>query len=272
MITSESVTKLFSALLEAQKSFPPIPKNRTAEVKTKTGGKYSYNYADISDILHAVLPILNKNGIAFSQPHVLVGDRVRVTTRLMHSSGEWMQSDGLPLGEFVNPQELGASSTYMRRYEVCSMLGIVAEDDSDAQELAAPKQASSQSAKLPAFVQPQRPVTPIREREPGDDDVPIFDPDGEMIEHPASIQNREQKQAAQADDSIPSVIPVKADERRVTEPMAKRFIAIAKANGKTWDQINAALKAIGIKDAKELPSSQYATFIEWAGGKNERRA
>jgi len=47
---------LAGALAAAQAEYPVVPKNRTAKVKTKLGGDYSYSYADLADILKLILP------------------------------------------------------------------------------------------------------------------------------------------------------------------------------------------------------------------------
>lgn len=260
MKTSETVVKIFSALLEAQKEFPSIPKNRTAKVKTKTGAEYSYKYADISDILHVIVPILNKHGIAFSQPHILADGRARVATQLMHSSGEWMQSDGLPLGEFVNPQELGGSSTYMRRYEACSVLGIVAEDDSDAQELAPSRQVSR-----PTVVQPRK-VEPINSQgdafEPGG---PVFDDSGDMVEAQSTVLHREVKASK----------PTKEDRKEkgwISEGQEKRFWFFVKQSGLEQAEVKSYLTSLGVTDISQLPWKKYGAAVVWAGGPAEERA
>jgi len=52
-----------------------------------------------------------------------------LTTRLMHSSGEWLEGEW-PLNPVKNdPQALGAASTYARRYSLMAALGIATEDD-----------------------------------------------------------------------------------------------------------------------------------------------
>jgi hypothetical protein len=160
-------------------------------------------------------------------------------------------------------QTVGSAITYARRYSYLGILGIAPEDDDGN---VASGHAGPQAVK-PAF----KPVpAPVAMREPGDDDdVPLFDEEGNIVEHPAAVKNREKKQAALADTDVPSVKP--ASGQRINEAQGKRFIAIAKANNKSWDQINAALKAIGVEKAFEIPRDQYDVFIEWAGGKNEGR-
>jgi hypothetical protein len=130
---SPSTAKLDAALAKAQSAFTAVPKNKTAKIKSKSGAEFSYKYADLADVLGMALPILSKNGIAFSQPLLKTQNAgLRVTTRLRHESGEWTQSDGIGIPEQLTPQEFGAILTYWRRYDGCAMLGVSPDEDTDA--------------------------------------------------------------------------------------------------------------------------------------------
>src|SRR6202040_3838276 len=65
---------------------------------------------------------------------------VSVTTRLCHSSGEWLASDWpvCPLDDMASPKRMGAALTYARRYALFALVGIAGEDDLDAPDLSAP--------------------------------------------------------------------------------------------------------------------------------------
>lgn len=129
MKTSDSIKSLVSALAKAQSEFPVIPKSKTVSVTSKrTGAKYTFDYAPLEVILHSIRPVLKNNGLAFIQS--VSGDAL--TTMLLHSSGEWIESDPLPIRAMEDgPQALGSAITYGRRYGLTSMLGIVTEDDDD---------------------------------------------------------------------------------------------------------------------------------------------
>ncbi|MGB9407744.1 MAG: ERF family protein [Terracidiphilus sp.] len=132
---SESVAALAKALAAAQAEYVTVPKSKTAKVKMKSGGEFSYNYADLADCLSMALPRLSKHGIAFSQPHVIFPDgKLRVVTFLLHESGEWMESDGIEISEEGDPQQFGAEATYFRRYDGCSLIGVAPDEDTDAQQ------------------------------------------------------------------------------------------------------------------------------------------
>ncbi len=134
MNRSDEISELITALAQAQSKFTVVPKNKTATVRTKTGGEYKYQYADLADVLSMALPILSTNGLALSQPHLIIGGKLRVATLLLHTSGQWMQSDGIEISEDGDPQQFGAESTYFRRYDVCSFIGVAPDEDTDAQQ------------------------------------------------------------------------------------------------------------------------------------------
>jgi ERF superfamily len=266
VITSESIKTIAPALLAARKAFKPA-------LKTAENPHFKSKYVDLQSVVDATEDALNANGLMLLQsPESSEGDKmVSVTSRLIHVSGEWIEGTiTLPSGNQsrYDAQTVGSAITYARRYSYMGMLGIAPEDDDGSTA------AGSHVVSKPAFV--QRPVTPIKTLPQMDaeargdsyeEEAPLFDEDGNIVEHPASVQNRQQKQV---DDSIPSTVPAQGPV--VSEAQAKRWLAIAKVGGKSWDQINAALKAIGVKDAKAIPRNQYDNFIEWAGGKNEKRA
>jgi hypothetical protein len=97
----------------------------------KAGGSYSYRYADLADILNAVIPVLSKNGLSLNQmTHMGDGGVLMLDTMLMHSSGEWI-GGSYPLRSHDRPQEMGSEITYARRYNAAAILGIQADEDDD---------------------------------------------------------------------------------------------------------------------------------------------
>jgi hypothetical protein len=128
MKISETFIKLNTALLESQKQFTPVKKAADGQ-----DGNRKFKYATLDDILAMAVPILNAHGILLSQYTSIVGQDTRVVTRLDHvESGEWKESDGLPLRFEVLPKELGGEVTYWRRYDISPFLGIATEEDTDA--------------------------------------------------------------------------------------------------------------------------------------------
>ena len=63
---------------------------------------------------------------------------IRLTTTLVHASGEWVSSDWpvCPASDTAAPHRMGAALTYARRYALFTLVGIAGEDDLDAPDLA----------------------------------------------------------------------------------------------------------------------------------------
>ena len=65
---------------------------------------------------------------------------IKLTTTLVHGSGEWIASDWpvCPVTETAAPHRMGAALTYARRYALFTLVGIAGEDDLDAPDLTIP--------------------------------------------------------------------------------------------------------------------------------------
>lgn len=122
---------LFRALSLAQAEYPPIAKSKTAQIPTKSGGKYSYNYADLADVIKAITPVNAKHGLSFTQMPFNDGEEVFLTTVIHHVSGHTIESTLKLNPPDETPQTLGSAITYARRYMLAAMFGLVTEDDDD---------------------------------------------------------------------------------------------------------------------------------------------
>lgn len=137
---SREVDQLAAALVAAQAEMPAIEADQTADVQTRTGGKYSYKYADLAAILKAVRPVLARHGLSVLQPGRVERPEkgaagVVIQTILLHASGQWMASElWVPVADAGDPQKVGSGMTYGRRYGFCGMVGVAPEkEDDDAQ-------------------------------------------------------------------------------------------------------------------------------------------
>lgn len=128
---SATIGKLAEALSTFQGSIKQPKLNKSVTVKTNVGGSYKFQYADLGACMSAAAPELQKNGLAVIQT---IQGQVLVTT-LMHKSGEFVNSM-LPLNQGTLHstafQQIGSMITYLKRYAYCAILGIVADDDDDA--------------------------------------------------------------------------------------------------------------------------------------------
>ena len=142
---SETIGKLAEALAKAQGAMDnPARSAENPFFKSK--------YAPLSAITDAIRKPLSQNGLSYVQTVSMQSDIVMLTTRLMHMSGEWIES-AMPLPHVGKPQELGSVMTYFRRYQLSAIVGITADDDDDGNE------ASGNRAQ-PAQRQPAKQSTP----------------------------------------------------------------------------------------------------------------
>lgn len=116
---------LFKALANFQQEVPVIHKG--------TNG-YGYTYADLPAIFEVINPLLKKHGLGFTQ----MVNGTSVKTVIFHiESGEQIDSvtdipQGVQLKGMNDFQVLGSAITYIRRYSLSSILGIITDKDTDA--------------------------------------------------------------------------------------------------------------------------------------------
>ena len=117
---------LYKALADFQQEVPIIHKD--------TKG-FNYTYADLPKIFEVINPLLKKHRLGFSQP--IDGNAVK--TIIFHvDTGETIESstsipENVSLGNMNDFQVLGSAITYIRRYALSSILGLVTDKDNDAQ-------------------------------------------------------------------------------------------------------------------------------------------
>lgn len=133
MKTSDSIDQLATALAEVQGQMKPAQMNATNPfLKNK--------YADLNSVIESVKALLADNGLSYVQmpntPPIEYGPAIGLTTRLMHTSGQWLEDTFVMVipadekGKSVM-QIAGSAISYARRYALSAMLGIVADEDSD---------------------------------------------------------------------------------------------------------------------------------------------
>lgn len=126
---SESIKEIAVALVKAQAAIQAVLKDKTGKIETKTGRTYEYNYSDLGSVIECVKGPLNDAGIAFLQCPAADEKGVTVSTRLLHTSGEWLESElFMPIASGT-PQAYGSLITYCKRYGLQSMTGLPSEDD-----------------------------------------------------------------------------------------------------------------------------------------------
>jgi len=119
---SDSLGKFADAMAKAQASMG-------GATKGSRNPHFNSAFADLASVVNAVKGPLSSQGIAFVQLPSSDGDMVSVTTRLVHSSGEWMQCTLSARPRKNDPQGVGSVVTYLKRYTLQAMCGVPSEDD-----------------------------------------------------------------------------------------------------------------------------------------------
>jgi hypothetical protein len=114
---------IYTALAAAQAEMGKAVK------ETKNDAFKGRMYADLSNVIDACRPALNKHGIAVLQPLHDEDGKFYVKTILAHTSGAILECR-VPLIIGKNDmQGYGSAVTYARRYGLMAMAGIAPEDD-----------------------------------------------------------------------------------------------------------------------------------------------
>lgn len=158
MKTSESLVKFAPAFLNAQTAI-------TFAAKDATNPHFKSKYADLESVIDAIKKSLNDNGIMFIQSFSPSdANRLSLTTRLMHESGEWIEDTlNMPLQK-NDAQGYGSAATYSRRYALAAITGLYQADDDGNEAVKPPpppKLSDSQHADLLTAINEATDVKPI---------------------------------------------------------------------------------------------------------------
>ncbi len=129
---SESLARIGAALSKAQASVK-------VAIKGSTNPHLKTRYADLSSVWAACRAVLAENELSVVQ--LPVSDDpgyVALETMLLHSSGEFISARCRVRLPKDDPQGAGSGLTYLRRYALSAALGIVADEDDDAEAASQP--------------------------------------------------------------------------------------------------------------------------------------
>lgn len=124
MNQSEDIKELAKALNKFQASVGAV----------KKGAKnpfFKSNYATLDAIQKAMAPVLEETGLSYSQSHTAADGAYSMTTRILHTSGQWIETN-VPAPITKNdPQGVGSANTYAKRYGLTQAFGIPVTDEDD---------------------------------------------------------------------------------------------------------------------------------------------
>src|SRR3712207_85691 len=89
---SQETGQIATALVSALSKLRSPPRNRSVQVSTRGGGKYSFRYATLDKILDMARPVLAAEGLALSKPiSTNAKGGLFLVRRLLNGSAEWME-------------------------------------------------------------------------------------------------------------------------------------------------------------------------------------
>jgi len=121
--TSDQLDKISAAIVKALGSIG-------GAAKSATNPHFRNTYATLENVVDASRDVLAEHGLAVMQGAGLVADgKLHLDTRMVHSSGQWIESEfTIPLVK-MDPQATLAALTYARRGALMAILGMPAVDD-----------------------------------------------------------------------------------------------------------------------------------------------
>lgn len=144
ILTSPSVAALAAALAKAQAQIAPAP-------KSSVNPHFRSHYADLASVVDASRAALAANGLAVVQCPVDSSrpDSVALATRLIHSSGEWIESTVSTRLAKNDAQGVGSALTYLRRYSLAAIVGVTSCEDDDGNAASRTPEPPARSAPAP---------------------------------------------------------------------------------------------------------------------------
>ena len=122
---SKEVGQLAAALVKVQSKLKPAKLDAQNPF-------FNSKYATLDSCWQACRELLTSNGLAVVQSPSSDGNgRIVVRSTLIHTSGEWISASVSLKPVKDDPQAAGSAITYGRRYGLCSLVGIVTNEDDD---------------------------------------------------------------------------------------------------------------------------------------------
>lgn len=276
-------SELFEALARAQGNFDQVKKSGKANIPTKSGANYSYNFAKLSDVLSATVPALNAEGIYFSQhPNYSLngnGAMVTIVSTLSHKSGASISHESIPLFYNMNDaKQAGSVMTYLRRYGACQLLGIEGDDDDDAHvatmnnsynnyksKQPAAKQAPRQPQQAPQAQVPRQPQATQAQAKPVQPTTPVAEQPKQPEPKPVEPV---QEQVAEKTVEPKPVEQVVTPQATTTEPTEKAPVVQTMEIPKAPKRDMSAVFQSGLESAKQFGATEEQ-LAEWTAMTHE---
>lgn len=149
MNKSESIKELATALAKFQGDVKQ-------PLKDAANPFFKSKYVPLENVVEAITDIAPKHGLSFIQYPVNQDDKVGVKTLLMHSSGEWLETEPIYAKPGKNDaQATGSVITYLKRYSLSAVFGITSDEDDDGNK-AVDNSPQPKKKAMPKLTEPQK--------------------------------------------------------------------------------------------------------------------
>jgi hypothetical protein len=140
MEAKQAARAFHTALARFQDKVEPVFRAKTAEVTMQAGGKFSYKYAELDDIVHAIKSPLHEEGLSYTWNTRVDKNMLTVDTVVRHVEGHSeTTSFTLPIDNksaMSEQQKYGAALTFGQRRGLSAALGLVTtSEDPDSPKL-----------------------------------------------------------------------------------------------------------------------------------------
>lgn len=122
MKTSEEIKDIALAISKAQSEM-------TGAKKGAKNPFFKSNYSDLSMVIEALSEPFANNELCFVQAAEMNELKISVITRIIHSSGQWIESETQLPPTKNDAQGYGSAITYAKRYGLQSLAGVPSVDD-----------------------------------------------------------------------------------------------------------------------------------------------
>lgn len=113
----QAAAEFAESLATFQRTCPPIAKNATATVATRSGGSFQYGFADLPEIALTIAPHLKAVGLTYTWDSTVDQGKLTTTCHLRHINGHRESAS------FTCPVESGAGMSEQQKYAAALSFG-----------------------------------------------------------------------------------------------------------------------------------------------------
>lgn len=153
MMHTEQLNELAAALAKAQGAMQNAKKDANNPF-------FKSKYADLASVWDAVRGPLSSNDLSVIQSIDCDEHGMVLITKLLHSSGQWVDSKVMVKAVKEDPQGLGSAITYMRRYALQAIAGVSPDEDDGEAAMGRDEEGDKKQKAKPAPAKPA-PTKPV---------------------------------------------------------------------------------------------------------------